>query len=145
MYQVFTDGSCLNNPGNGGWAAVANDFKICGAQRDTTNNQMEMLAVIKALERSLQIGERRVCINTDSSYTKNGITSWIIGWKKNGWRTSKGGDVKNKELWQRLDDLRENFIILEWKWVKAHSGIPQNELVDTLARNCAKNISTVSS
>lgn len=141
MYQVHTDGSCLGNPGCGGWAALANDFKLCGAQRDTTNNRMEMLAVIKALERCLQIGERRVTINTDSNYTKNGITSWIDGWKRNGWRTAKGTEVKNKELWVRLDALREKFIVLEWKWVKAHNGNPANEQVDKLARECAKNLS----
>lgn len=141
MYQVHTDGSCLGNPGAGGWAALANDFKLCGAQRDTTNNQMEMTAVIKALERCLQINERRVTINTDSNYTKNGITSWIEGWKRNGWRTAKGTEVKNKELWMRLDALREKFVVLEWKWVKAHNGNPANEQVDKLARECAKNLS----
>jgi len=141
MYEVYTDGSCLGNPGRGGWAAISEDFKLCGAQPNTTNNVMEMTAIVKALEQCVQLNKTHVCIITDSNYVKQGITSWIHNWKKNGWKTSSGGDVKNRELWIALDKLRERFTIIEWKWVKAHNGNPQNEAVDRLARECAKNLS----
>ena len=141
MYEVYTDGSCLGNPGRGGWAAISKDFKLCGAQPNTTNNVMEMTAIIKALEQCVLLPEKYVRIVTDSNYVKQGITSWIHNWKKNGWKTSNGGDVKNKELWIQIDTLREKVKIIEWKWVKAHNGTPQNEAVDKLARECAKNLS----
>ena len=141
MYEVYTDGSCLGNPGRGGWAAISKDFKLCGAQHNTTNNVMEMTAIIKALEQCVLLPEKYVRIVTDSNYVKQGITSWIHNWKKNGWKTSNGGDVKNKELWIQIDTLREKIKIIEWKWVKAHNGTPQNEAVDKLARECAKNLS----
>ena len=141
MYEVYTDGSCLGKPGSGGWAAISKDFKLCGAQPNTTNNVMEMTAIVKALEQCLWMEEKYVRIVTDSNYVKQGISSWIHNWKKNGWKTSSGGDVKNKELWVKLDELRERFTMIEWKWVKAHNGTPQNEAVDKLARECAKNLS----
>ena len=141
MYEVYTDGSCLGNPGRGGWAAISKDFKLCGSQPNTTNNVMEMTAIVKALEQCLWMEEKYVRIVTDSNYVKQGISSWIHNWKKNGWKTSNGGDVKNKELWVKLDELRERFTMIEWKWVKAHNGNPQNEAVDKLARECAKNLS----
>lgn len=141
MYEVYTDGSCLGNPGRGGWAAISRDFKLCGSQSNTTNNVMEMTAIIKALEQCIWMEKKEVCINTDSNYVKQGITSWIYNWKKNGWKTSNGGDVKNKELWVKLDNAREKITMIEWKWVKAHNGNPKNEEVDKLARECAKNIS----
>lgn len=141
MYEIYTDGSCLGNPGRGGWAAISKDFKLCGSQPNTTNNVMEMTAIIKALEQCVWMEENNVRIITDSNYVKQGISTWIHNWKKNGWKTSSGGDVKNKELWVKLDELRMRFIMIEWKWVKAHNGNPQNEEVDKLARECAKNLS----
>ena len=141
MYEVYTDGSCLGNPGRGGWAAISNDFKLCGSQPNTTNNIMEMTAIIKALEQCIWMEKKEVCIITDSNYVKQGITSWIHNWKKNGWKTANGGDVKNKELRVKLDNAREKITMIEWKWVKAHNGNPKNEEVDKLARECAKNIS----
>jgi ribonuclease HI len=141
MYEVYTDGSFLGNPGRGGWGAISTDFKLCGAQPNTTNNVMEMTAITKALEQCLWMGKLHVCIITDSNYVKNGITSWIHNWKKNGWKTASGADVKNKELWVKMDDLRQELTMIEWRWVKAHNGNPQNEAVDKLARECAKNLS----
>tara|TARA_B100001540_G_scaffold229052_1_gene203257 strand:- start:2393 stop:2821 length:429 start_codon:yes stop_codon:yes gene_type:complete len=141
MYEVYTDGSCLGNPGRGGWAAISNEFKLCGSQPNTTNNIMEMTAIIKALEQCTWMEKKEVCIITDSNYVKQGITSWIHNWKKNGWKTANGGDVKNRELWVKLDNAREKITMIEWKWVKAHNGNPKNEEVDKLARECAKNIS----
>ena len=140
MYDVYTDGSCLGNPGPGGWGVVSDDFKLCGGQPDTTNNQMEMKAVAKAIEVCIEKGISEVRIFTDSTYVKNGITKWIINWKKNGWRTAAGKPVKNKELWVQIDTLREKIKMIEWHWVRAHNGNPQNEAVDALARECAKNI-----
>jgi len=141
MYEVYTDGSCLGNPGRGGWAAISKDFKLSGSQPNTTNNIMEMTAIIKALEQCKWMEKKEVAIITDSNYVKQGITSWIHNWKKNGWKTANGGDVKNKELWVKLDNAREKITMIEWKWVKAHNGNPKNEEVDKLARECAKNIS----
>jgi len=102
---------------------------------------MEMTAVVKALEMCIDHHELRVRIYTDSNYVKNGITQWIHNWKKNGWKTSSGGDVKNKELWVKIDKLQEQMKEVEWKWVKAHNGNEKNEQVDTLARECAKKLS----
>jgi len=141
MYEVYTDGSCLGNPGRGGWGAISKDFKLCGAQPNTTNNVMEMTAIIKALEQCLWMEKKHVCIITDSNYVKNGITGWIHNWKRNGWKTANGTDVKNKELWVKMDNLRQELTMIEWRWVKAHNGNPQNEAVDKLARECAKNLS----
>ena len=141
MYEVYTDGSCLGNPGRGGWGAISKDFKLCGAQPNTTNNVMEMTAIIKALEQCLWMEKKHVRIITDSNYVKNGITGWIHNWKKNGWKTANGADVKNKELRVKMDNLRQELTMIEWKWVKAHNGNPQNEAVDKLARECAKNLS----
>ena len=141
MYEVYTDGSCLGNPGRGGWGAISKDFKLCGAQPNTTNNVMEMTAIIKALEQCLWMEKKHVRIITDSNYVKNGITGWIHNWKKNGWKTANGADVKNKELWVKMYNLIQELTMIEWKWVKAHNGNPQNEAVDKLARECAKNLS----
>lgn len=132
MYEVYTDGSCLGNPGRGGWAAISNDFKLCGSQPNTTNNIMEMTAIIKALEQCIWMEKKEVCIITDSNYVKQGITSWIHNWKKNGWRTAAKKEVKNKELWIELDSLIQIHSIT-WDWVKGHSGHPENERADLLA------------
>jgi ribonuclease HI len=137
MYEIYTDGSCLGNPGRGGWGVVSDDFKLSGKQPDTTNNAMEMTAIFKALEECLKRDIQEVCIFTDSQYVKNGITSWIINWKKNDWITSTGTPVKNKELWIDIDEVRNKLKVVEWKWVKAHNGDPKNEEVDTLAYEAA--------
>ena len=141
MYELYTDGSCLGNPGRGGWAAISKDFKICGAQPNSTNNRMEMTAILRALEESVKRDIQEVRIFTDSNYVKQGINSWIIKWKQNGWMTSAGAPVKNKDLWIAIDETRKKLKVVEWRWVKAHNGDPRNEEADTLARESAKNIS----
>jgi len=141
MYEIYTDGSCLGNPGRGGWGVIGKGITLSGNLRNTTNNVMEMTAVVKALEACINYGHDYVRIYTDSNYVKNGITQWIHNWKKNGWKTSSGGDVKNKELWIQIDELRERIKMVEWKWVKAHNGNPLNEAVDKLARDNAKILS----
>jgi ribonuclease HI len=137
MYEVYTDGSCLGNPGRGGWGVVGDDFKLSGKQSDTTNNAMEMTAVLKALEECLERDIQEVCIFTDSQYVKNGISAWIINWKKNNWVTSTGTPVKNKELWIAIDEVRNKLKLVNWKWVKAHNGDLKNEEVDKLAYEAA--------
>jgi ribonuclease HI len=142
MYEIYTDGSCLGNPGRGGWGVVSDLFKLSGKQVDTTNNVMEMTAILKALEECLERDIQEVCIFTDSQYVKNGITSWIIKWKKNDWITSTGTPVKNKELWIAIDEVRNKLKVIDWKWVKAHNGDPKNEEVDTLAYEAAGGTSS---
>ena len=138
MIKIYTDGSCLGNPGNGGWAAIIIDdekkIQIKGSKKDTTNNQMELLAPIKALKK-IPKGSN-VQIFTDSKYVKSGITEWIHNWKKNGWKTANKQPVKNKELWIDLDELSKNFQI-EWTWVKGHSIDQLNNEVDAMAREIA--------
>ena len=139
MIKIYTDGSCIGNPGKGGWAAIILDdgkkTEIKGSKNDTTNNQMELLAPIKALK-EIPKGSK-VEIFTDSKYVKSGITEWIHNWKKNGWKTSNKKDVSNKELWTELDLLNNEFEI-SWNWVKAHSTDELNNKVDLLARDAAK-------
>jgi ribonuclease HI len=137
MYEIYTDGSCLGNPGRGGWGVVSDDFKLSGKQSDTTNNIMEMTAILKALEECVERNIQEVCIFTDSQYVKNGISSWIIGWKRKKWVTSSGTPVKNKDLWIAIDEARNKLKCVNWKWVKAHNGNPKNEEVDTLAYEAA--------
>ena len=138
MIKIYTDGSCLGNPGNGGWAAIIIDDKkkiqIKGSKKDTTNNQMELLAPIKALKK-IPKGSN-VQIFTDSKYVKLGITEWIHSWKKNGWKTASKQPVKNKELWNELDNLTNEFEI-KWSWVKGHSTDKLNNEVDLIAREAA--------
>ena len=138
MIKIYTDGSCLGNPGNGGWAAIIiNDEKktlIKGSKKNTTNNRMELLAPIQALKK-IPKGSK-VQIFTDSKYVKSGITEWIHNWKKNGWRTANKQQVKNKELWTELDLLSSEFDI-KWNWVKAHSTDKLNNDVDLIAREAA--------
>ena len=140
MIKVYTDGSCLENPGKGGWAAIIiNDsgrIEIKGSKDNTTNNQMELTAPIMALKKIPQ--GSKVQIFTDSKYVKSGITEWIYSWKKNGWKTADKKEVKNKNLWTELDDLSNAFDI-EWIWVKAHSTDELNNEVDLLARSSANN------
>lgn len=138
MIKIYTDGSCLGNPGSGGWGAIifmnGKKITIKGSKKNTTNNQMELLAPIKALKK-IPFGQK-VEIFTDSKYLKLGITEWIFKWKNNGWKTSNKSKVKNLELWKELHKLVENYQI-KWSWVKAHSGNKINEEVDVIARNAA--------
>ena len=135
MIKIYTDGSCLENPGNGGWAAIIIDdgkkTQIKGSKKNTTNNQMELLAPIEALKKIPKGSE--VQIFTDSKYVKSGITEWIHNWKKNGWKTADKQPVKNKELWEELDLLNKEFEI-SWNWVKGHSTDELNNEVDLIAR-----------
>ena len=138
MIKIYTDGSCLGYPGNGGWASIIIDDKkkiqIKGSKKDTTNNQMELLAPIKALKK-IPKGSN-VQIFTDSKYVKSGITEWIHNWKKNGWKTANKQPVKNKDLWTELDLLTNEFKI-KWIWVKGHSTDSLNNEVDLIAREAA--------
>ena len=138
MIKIYTDGSCLSNPGNGGWAAIINMNgeikKISGNEKNTTNNRMELMAPIKALK---NINTKDpIEIFTDSKYVKNGITEWINTWVLNNWKTSKKENVKNKDLWLELHKLNQSLNV-KWNWVKAHAGDPLNEEVDMLAKKAA--------
>ena len=138
MIKIYTDGSCLENPGNGGWAAIINDNgnikKISGNEKSTTNNRMELVAPINALKNIDTKDE--IEIYTDSQYVKLGITEWINTWVKNNWQTSKKEKVKNKDLWLDLYNLNKSLNI-KWIWVKAHAGNLINEEVDLLAKKAA--------
>ena len=132
---IHTDGACSGNPGPGGWGAILRygetEKELSGGEAQTTNNRMELMAAISALE-----ALKRPCqvrLYTDSSYVKDGVTKWIHGWKRNGWRTADKKPVKNAELWQRLDEARKGHKV-DWHWVKGHSGHPENERCDALAR-----------
>lgn len=142
IIHIYTDGSCLGNPGNGGWGAILiykeHEKKLSGAQKETTNNRMEIKAVIEALKAIKK--PLNIKLHTDSKYVKDGITSWIHNWKKNNWRNANRKPVKNSDLWQELDKEVANHKI-EWIWVKAHAGNHYNEIVDDLARNEAMNLS----
>ncbi len=138
MIKIYTDGSCIGNPGPGGWAAIilagAKQNVISGRKKNTTNNQMELMAAIRALVFFTK--KQKIRIYTDSNYVKEGITNWIKIWEKNNWKTANKKKVKNIELWIKLNTL-SNFHDIEWKWVKAHSGVPMNNMVDKLARKAA--------
>jgi ribonuclease HI len=131
---IYTDGACKGNPGPGGWGAWlrsgAHERELWGGERETTNNRMELSAVIQALK--VLKGPSEVTLFLDSEYVRNGITSWIHNWKRRGWRTADGKPVKNVDLWQQLDALTQPHRI-EWCWVKGHSGDPGNERADSLA------------
>ncbi|MEM7301841.1 MAG: ribonuclease HI [Pseudomonadota bacterium] len=133
--DIWTDGACSPNPGPGGWGVLlrfgAIEKELCGGHPDTTNNQMELNAAIEALNALKEPCE--VNLYTDSQYVKGGITGWIAGWKKNGWKTAAKKPVKNAELWQDLDHAVERHKI-HWHWVKGHAGHPENERADELAR-----------
>ena len=138
MIKIYTDGSCMSNPGNGGWAAIININgeikKISGNEKNTTNNRMELMAPINALK---NINSKDpIEIFTDSKYLKNGITEWINTWVLNNWKTSKKENVKNKDLWLELHKLNQSLNV-KWNWVKAHAGDPLNEEVDMLAKKAA--------
>lgn len=137
---AYTDGACSGNPGPGGWgvllraikgADIVKERSLNGGAAETTNNQMELLAAISALEALEK--PSKITVVTDSAYVKNGVTGWIFGWKRNGWRTSNKKPVKNVELWQRLDKAAARHTVT-WEWVKGHAGHPENERADELAR-----------
>ncbi|MFT4150770.1 MAG: ribonuclease HI [Paracoccaceae bacterium] len=137
---AYTDGACSGNPGPGGWGvlliaregeAVVKTRELCGGEAMTTNNRMELLAAISALEALSRPSV--LTIVTDSAYVKNGVTTWIHGWKRNGWRTSGKDPVKNADLWQRLDAARQRHTV-DWRWIKGHAGHAENEKADELAR-----------
>ncbi|MGL4487949.1 MAG: ribonuclease HI [Rhizobiaceae bacterium] len=133
--EIFTDGACSGNPGPGGWGAIlrfnGKEKEINGGEADTTNNRMELMAAISAL-RALK-EPCKVDLYTDSSYVRDGIGKWMIGWKRNGWKTADKKPVKNAELWQMLDEARKAHAV-EWHWIKGHAGHPENERADELAR-----------
>lgn len=133
--QIYTDGSCSPNPGPGGWGAILRyqevEKELSGCARSTTNNRMELTAVVEALRTLKQ--PCKVQLYTDSQYMKNGITGWIHKWKKNGWKTASKEPVKNKDLWESLDQLVKHHEV-QWFWVRGHSGHPENERCDQLAR-----------
>ena len=142
MTQLFayTDGACSGNPGPGGWGvllramdgdAILKERELNGGEPETTNNRMELLAAIAALETLSKPSQ--ITIVTDSAYVKNGVTGWIHGWKRNGWKTSNKKPVKNVELWQRLDEAQRRHDVT-WEWVKGHASHPENERADELAR-----------
>ncbi|PZX48129.1 ribonuclease HI [Roseinatronobacter thiooxidans] len=137
---AYTDGACSGNPGPGGWgvlmramrgAEILKERELSGGEAETTNNRMELMAAISALEVLERPSE--ITIVTDSAYVKNGVTGWIHGWKRNGWRTANKKPVKNVELWQRLDEAQARHKVV-WEWVKGHAGHPENERADELAR-----------
>jgi ribonuclease HI len=142
--EIYTDGACSGNPGKGGWGAVLlyGDYKkeISGFKADTTNNQMELMAVIESLK-IIKNPPQNLVVYTDSKYVQEGITRWIFGWKKNGWKTANKKPVKNIELWQELDSLSKNHNI-DWQWVRGHSGNKYNEIADQLAVGAVKNSQT---
>lgn len=141
MLKIWTDGSCLGNPGPGGWGFVATDgtniAKRSGAEANTTNNRMELMAVIRALTAAKR--HQEVEIHTDSQYVKNGMMNWVKNWKKNNWRTANKKPVKNQDLWIQLDELASNKTI-HWFWVRGHNGDEFNEMVDVLARTAAESL-----
>jgi ribonuclease HI len=133
--DIFTDGACRGNPGPGGWGAILkykdHERSLSGAESETTNNRMELMAAIRALE-----ALKRPCkvrLVTDSQYVRNGITQWLEKWKRSNWRTANRTSVKNVDLWTRLDDITQRHDV-EWEWVKGHAGHPENERADALAR-----------
>ena len=141
---AYTDGACSGNPGPGGWGVllravdggkIVKERELNGGEAETTNNRMELLAAINALE---TLGRpSNITVITDSQYVKNGVTGWIFGWKKNGWKTAAKKPVKNAELWQRLDEAQARHTV-KWEWVKGHAGHPENERADELAREGMK-------
>jgi ribonuclease HI len=139
--EIHTDGACLGNPGPGGWAALlrygAHEREIAGAEADTTNNRMELMAAISALESLTEACA--IDLHTDSQYVRQGITLWMANWLRRNWKTSGGDPVKNRDLWERLHAAAARHRVA-WHWVKGHSGDPDNERVDALARAAAEGV-----
>ena len=140
-YMIYTDGACSGNPGPGGWGAVIldeknNETNISGEEKSTTNNRMELTAPIMALRKVKKAS--KITIYTDSTYLKNGITTWIKNWEKNGWISANKKPVKNKDLWLTLNKLSKEQVI-DWRWVKAHAGNKYNEIADRLATEAIRN------
>ncbi len=134
IVDVYTDGACRGNPGPGGWGVYmrydGHEKELYGGERETTNNRMELMAAIMALESLSR--QCKVRLTTDSEYVKKGISEWMVAWKKRGWRTANKQPVKNKDLWERLDVAVQRHDV-EWHWVRGHSGHPENERADQLA------------
>jgi len=132
--EIFTDGACRGNPGPGGWGALLRSGKhqkeLFGGESETTNNRMELMAAIRALEAVKRSSE--IILTTDSQYVRKGITEWLESWKKKGWKNSQRKPVKNSDLWKLLDEQNQRHKV-SWKWVKGHSGHPENEIADLLA------------
>jgi ribonuclease HI len=139
--EIYTDGACLGNPGPGGWGAVlrhgAFEKELAGGEPETTNNRMELLAAIRALEALRE--PCRVVLHTDSQYVQKGISEWIGGWQRRGWKTADGKPVKNDDLWRELLAAQKPHTV-DWRWVRGHSGHVENERVDQLARDAALRI-----
>ncbi len=143
VVEAYTDGACRGNPGPGGWGVLlrtgAHEKQLCGGEADTTNNRMELMAAIMALETL-----KRPCVvqlTTDSQYVKQGITTWIHNWRKRGWKTADRQPVKNADLWQRLEQAARLHQV-EWRWVRGHNGHPDNEKADALARQGVDSLFT---
>lgn len=138
---IHTDGACSGNPGPGGWGAIleynGHEKELSGAEAETTNNRMELMAAIAALEALKRPSKVRLV--TDSVYVRDGVTKWIHGWKKNGWKTAAKKPVKNEDLWRRLDAVASKHRV-EWEWVKGHAGHPENERADQLAREAIASL-----
>ena len=136
IVEIHTDGACLGNPGPGGWAALlrckGREREVVGGEADTTNNRMELMAAIAALEALNEDCE--IILHTDSQYVRQGITLWMPNWLRRGWKTAAGAPVKNRDLWERLHAAAQRHAV-DWRWVKGHSGNPDNERVDVLARD----------
>ena len=136
IVEIHTDGACLGNPGPGGWAALlrckGREREVVGGEADTTNNRMELMAAIAALEALNEDCE--IILHTDSQYVRQGITLWMPNWLRRGWKTAAGAPVKNRDLWDRLHAAAQRHAV-DWRWVKGHSGNPDNERVDVLARD----------
>ena len=139
-YIIYTDGACSGNPGPGGWGAIIlneeNETNISGKEKSTTNNRMELMAPIMALRKIKKAS--KITIYTDSIYLKNGITTWIKNWEKNGWISANKKPIKNKDLWVTLNKLSKEHVI-NWKWIKAHAGNKYNEIADKLATDAIRN------
>lgn len=134
--EIHTDGACLGNPGPGGWAALlrckGREREVVGGEADTTNNRMELMAAIAALEALSE--PCTIILHTDSQYVRQGITLWMVNWLRRGWKTAAGAPVKNRDLWERLHAAAQRHVI-DWRWVKGHSGNIDNDRVDVLARD----------
>jgi ribonuclease HI len=142
IIHIHTDGACSGNPGPGGWGAIlhwnGHEKELSGAEADTTNNRMELMAAIASLEALKR--RSKVRLVTDSTYVRDGVTKWIHGWKRNGWKTAAKKPVKNDDLWKRLDAIASKHDVT-WEWVKGHAGHPENERADQLARDAISTLS----